>query len=146
MQRVSRVGLVAVEEMLAIDHRLAARRDRRAHAVADAVEVLLQRATERDMDVIVPALGDKHDRVGVGRQQTRDAGIVGDRAPSALGHAEGAEFGALGWFALKELGVERIGAGIAALDIIDAEFVQHRGDVALVVEAEIDAGRQRAVA
>ena len=30
--------------------------------------------------------------------------------------------------------------------VVDAEFVQDRGDVALVVEAEIDAGGQRAVA
>ena len=38
------------------------RRRRRRDAVADALEVLLQRAAERDMDVVVPGLGDEADR------------------------------------------------------------------------------------
>ena len=49
-------------------------------------------------------------------------------------------------FCLEEFGVERVRARIAALDIVDAEPVEHRGDVALVVEREVDAGGQRAVA
>ena len=46
----------------------------------------------------------------------------------------------------EELGVGRIGAGIAALDIVDAEFVEHAGDELLVVQREIDAVGLRAVA
>ena len=53
-ERVFWVGLVAVEEMFAIDHRLAAGGDRRLHAVGDGVEVLVERAAQRDMDVIIP--------------------------------------------------------------------------------------------
>ena len=46
----------------------------------------------------------------------------------------------------KEFGVGRIGAGITALDVIDAEFVQHAGDQLLVMQREIDAVGLRAVA
>ena len=46
----------------------------------------------------------------------------------------------------EELGVERVGAGIAALDVVDAELVEQTRDEALVLEREIDAGRLRAVA
>ena len=50
------------------------------------------------------------------------------------------------WLGGKEFGVGRVGAGIAALDIIDAEFVEHPGDPLLVVQREIDAVGLRAVA
>ena len=46
----------------------------------------------------------------------------------------------------EEFGVGRIGAGIAALDIVDAEFVQHLRDHLLVMQREIDAVGLRAVA
>ena len=98
------------------------------------------------MDVIVPGLGDIDDRVGVGGEKPREARIVGGRAAGPLGHAEGAEARALGRLLLEEFGVERVRARIAALDIVDAEPVEHRGDVALVVEREVDARGQRAVA
>jgi hypothetical protein len=41
VERIGRVGLVAVEEMLAIDHRLAPCGDRRFDAVLDAGDVLI---------------------------------------------------------------------------------------------------------
>ena len=132
--------------MLAIDHRLAARGDRRLHAVGDGLEVFVERAAERDMDVIVPRLGDKDDRVGVGGEETSKAWIICGRTARALGHAEGAEAGAAGGFLFEEFRVERVSARIAALDIVDSEPVEHGGDVALVVEREVDAGGQRAVA
>src|SRR5690349_15493892 len=46
----------------------------------------------------------------------------------------------------EELGVGRIGAGIAALDIVDAEIIQHARDDLLVGEREVDAIGLRAVA
>ena len=48
--------------------------------------------------------------------------------------------------AAKEFSVERIGAGIAALDIVDAEIIQHAGDDLLVRQREVDAIGLRAVA
>ena len=46
----------------------------------------------------------------------------------------------------KELRVGRIGTRIAALDVIDAEIVQHRCNDLLVVQREVDAVGLRAVA
>ncbi len=46
----------------------------------------------------------------------------------------------------EECGIRRIGAGIAALDIIDADLVEHAHDHELVVEREVDARRLLAVA
>ena len=46
----------------------------------------------------------------------------------------------------KKFGVDRIGAGITGLDIVDAELVEHPRDGELVGEREIDAVRLRAVA
>src|SRR5208283_4280407 len=89
--------------------------------------------------------GDEHDGVGRAVEQRSDAGIVVDRAALATRHAEGGEAclerRALG----EELRVERIGAGIATLDVIDPQLVEHRRDLALVLEREVDADGLRAV-
>ncbi len=79
-QRVFRVRLVAVEEMLAVEQNLAARRLRRLHRLRDRVEVLLLGRAERDLDLIVPGLGDETDRVGLGGEQQVQAGVVGNAA------------------------------------------------------------------
>ena len=46
----------------------------------------------------------------------------------------------------EQFGVGRIGAGIAAFDIVDAEIVEHARDRQLVGQREIDAIGLRAVA
>ncbi len=46
----------------------------------------------------------------------------------------------------EELGVGDVGAGIAALDVVDADVVEGAGDQPLVLEREIHARRLRAVA
>ena len=46
----------------------------------------------------------------------------------------------------EQFGIGRIGAGIAALDIVDAEIVKHFCDRLLVLQREIDAIGLRAVA
>ena len=58
-------------------------------------------------------------------EQGGDAGIVGGRAAGPLGHAEGGEFRLRRRLFREEGGVERVRAGIAALDIVDAEPVEH---------------------
>ena len=73
-------------------------------------------------------------------------GSFDGRAAGPLGHAEGGELGRARALLGEELGVERVGAGIAALDVVDAELVEQRRDGALVLEREVDAGRLRAVA
>ena len=146
-QRILRVRFVAVEKMLAVDQRFAALGLGRRNAVADRGEVLLVGGLQRDANVIVPRLRDEADRVGLGIQQAGETGIVRRRAARPACHAERGkrrvrQFRTLG----KEFRVGRIGAGIAALDVIDAELVEHAGDDLLVVHGEVDAVHLRAVA
>ncbi len=145
-ERVGPIGLVAVEEMLAIDDDLAAARERRRDRVADAVEVLLRRRLERDADVVAGGLGDEADRIGIGVEQRRDAGVVRGRPAGALRHAEGGELRVLRALLGEEARIERVRAGIPALDIVEPEAVEQRRDRALVLEREVDARRLRAVA
>ena len=145
-QRVGRIGLVAVEEVLAVEQHLAALGDRGAHAVADRGEVLLERGLERDLDVIVPRLGDEADRLGLGLEQRGEPGIVRGGAAGPPRHAERGEGGVEQPHLGEQRGVDRIGARIAGLDVVDAEAVEQRDDGELVLQREIDAVGLRAVA
>ena len=132
--------------MLAVEQHLAALRLGSAHAVADRGEVLLVAGLERDAHVVVPGFGDETDRVGLGGEERGKARIVRRRTAGPARHAECGDFclerPPLG----EQTRVDRIGAGIAGLDIVDAELVEHAGDGELVGERKIDAVRLRAVA
>src|SRR5262249_16126395 len=141
-----RIGLVAVEEMLAVEQHLAAPALRCMYAVADRGEIFLWRGLERHPHVIVPRLGDEADGTGRGFEQRGEAGIVRGRAARPPRHAEGSEGGRELALLRKKFGVDRIGTGVAALDIVDAEFIEHGGDRELVAEREIDAVGLRAIA
>ena len=145
-ERIGRVLLEAVEEVLAVDHRLAAGVARGRDRGRDGFEVLLVGAAERDAHLVLRALGDVADRVGLRLQQRGDARIVGGRHAGALGHAEGDEGRAACALLLEEGAVGWVGARIAALDIVDAELVQHGRDRRLVLDGEVDARRLLAVA
>ena len=145
-QRIFRIGLVAVEEMLAIEQHLAALGFGGLHAVADRGEVFLLRRLQRDAHVVVPGLGDEADGVGLGLEQRGQARIVRGRAARPARHAEGGEVSPQFAVRAEQFGVGRIGAGIAAFDIVDAEFVEHAGDRKLVGQREVDAIGLRAVA
>ena len=90
-QRESGLGLVAVEEMLAVEQHFAALGLGRAHAIADRGDVLLFRRLQRDAHVIVPGFGDETDGVGLGVEERHEAGIVRRRAAGPPRHAEGGE-------------------------------------------------------
>ena len=146
-QREFGVFLVAVEKMLAVEHDLAARGLGGADAVADRGEIFLVGGLQRDADLIGRCLRDKADRVGPGLQQPCQPRIVRSRAARTPGHAERGETRVLEVrLPCEEFGIGRIGAGIAALDIIDAELVEHAGDQLLVMQGKIDAVGLRAVA
>ncbi len=145
-QRVVGIGFVAVEEMLAIHQRFAAALPCGADALGDARDVVVERTAERHMHVVVPGLGHEHDRIGRSLQGRREARIVARRASGALRHAEGGQLRAK----LRRIGeegrIERIGARIATLDVIEAEVVEQGRDRPLVGEREIDPGGLGAVA
>ena len=112
----------------------------------DAFEVFLVGTAERHADVIVPALRHETDRIAPGIEQSRKAGIVGGGNAGALRHAEGDELRAGRALLRKESRIRRIGARIAALDIVQAELVQHAGNGDLVLHGKVDAGGLLAVA
>ena len=145
-ERELRIGLVAVEEMLAVEQHLASRGDGGADAVADRSQVFLRRRLERDAHVVVPGFRHEADGVGLGLEQRREPGIVRGRAARPPRHSERGEGGAQVAVLGEQLSVGRIRAGIAALDIVDAKIVQHFGDRQLVAKREIDAVGLRAVA
>ena len=146
-ERVVRIGLVAVEEMFGVEQRLALLRDHGGDRLGDAVDILAARNLERDIDMEVPGLADEAGRVRLGVEDRRQARVVGGAAAGALGHAEGGEARALERRAFgEERRVGRVGAGPAALDVIDAERVERERDLALVLDGEVDALRLRPVA
>ena len=145
-ERISRIGLVTIEKMLAVEQHLAAFGFRGAHAVADRSEVLLVRGLKRDPDVIVPGLGYKADDIRLGGKERGEARIVRRRAAGPARHAEGRDFRTRRTLFRKEGRVDRIGARIAGFDIVDAELIEHARDRELVGEREVDAIGLRAIA
>ena len=93
VQRIGRVGLVAVEEMLGVEHRLALARygqaprsPRSSRCSRDALDA------ERDLDMEIPGLADDADAPAPCVPSKRGkAGIVGGAAARPAGHAEGDE-------------------------------------------------------
>ena len=65
--------------------------------------------------------------------------VLGRLGADLPGRAEGRHLGILElefFDPLEKIGVARVGAGIAAFDVIDAELVQFRGDAQLVLEGK----------
>ena len=145
-QRIGRIGLVTVEEMLTVDHRFLAGGNDSLDRGLDRFEIFRVGAAKCDADVIVPALGDQTDRVALRLQKAGQPRIVGGGHAGALGHAEGDETGFLRALFAEEFGIGRIGTRIAAFDIIHAEIIQHRRNRDLVLNGKINARRLLAVA
>src|SRR5690606_23229106 len=118
---------------------------RRLDRGRDRFEILLVGAAERDAHMVVPALGDEADRIRARLQHRSKSGIVRRRHAGAFGHTESHEFRPLRALLLEKLRIGRIGAWIAALDIVEAELVQQTGDDDLVLDRKIDAGRLLAI-
>ena len=94
-------------------------------------------AAERQAHVIIPALGHEADRVGVRLQEASKAADRWKPRPlPAFGHAKATKDAFRVRFFSKKLGVGRVGARIAALDIIDAEGVKHAGNGDLVLDGK----------
>jgi hypothetical protein len=120
-ESVGRIGAIAVEEMLAVEQRLLALGARGGDRLADGIEIVVVRRPERDTHMVIPRFGNEADGGGRGVEQRLQPGIIGERAADALHHAEGGEGGGeLAVFGEKG-GVGRVGAGIAALDVVEPE-------------------------
>jgi hypothetical protein len=141
-ERVVRVGLVAVEEVLGVvDHFLALLLEM-AHGVADHAQVLVELGAQDFGDLVVPALAEDGHCVGAGGEDRAHVAVVlGLDADLARG-AEGDQLGVLqlhAAHALEEFQVLRVGAGVAGLDVMHAERVEALDDLDLVLHGIRDA-------
>ena len=138
-QRVFGVGAKAVEEVLGVEEHLLHPRGQPGDGVADHGQVLGQRGLEGLGHVKVPRLA--HDR-GHRRARFQDGLHVGvglGGAAGPPGHAEGGQARVLERHVLhpaEEPEVLGVRSRPAALDVVDAERVQARGDADLVLHGE----------
>ncbi len=138
-QRIGRIGFIAIEEMLGIEYDLGLARLQMRHAVADHGQIFLARDAQCHVHMKIPSLAHHAHRIDLGPRQDGQTGIVAGAAPRPPGHAEGNETGvAQGRRVGKERVIRRIGAGPAALHIIDTQTIEGGGNRHLIGRAEID--------
>ena len=148
-QRELRVALVAIEEVLGVEHHAEAVAAQVLDRVGDHGDALVEGRSECLGDVVVPRLADDAHRGRAGRDEVRERRVVVDLPLDPAGRAErdegrGGEL-QLGHGPTEELFVLRVRAGPATLDPGDAEVVELLGDAQLVVDGEGDALELRAV-
>ena len=109
--------------------------------IGDGVGDDLQIGLLADAQVVaymqVPSLANQSHHRGIGFEQHSKIEILRWLDADLHGRAEGRHLGVLElefFDALEKIGVAVVGAGITAFDVIDAEFVQFRGDAQLVLE------------
>ena len=142
LQGVVAVAAQPVEEVLGVVKHLAPGRLAVGHGVGDHVQVFFQADVQHLADLHVPRLADDGDDRRAGVEQRLEAHVLGGADPLAPRHAEGRDPGVLQRqlaHLLEILEVLGVGQRIAALDEVDAEFVEAAGDVELVHEGEVDA-------
>ena len=150
LERVGRLGRVAVEEVLGVEEHPPALADQVGDGVADHRQVLGAGGAQRALHVAQIALGDQahHRRLGVA--QRGHLGVVSGDGPGPSGRTEsGQRRRAQHQFGLgagEELGVLRIGAGPAAFDEADPEIVEVARDRQLVGNGKREPLLLRAVA
>ena len=150
LQRVGRIGLVAVEEVLGVEEDPLAVAAQVGDGVGDHLEVLLERGLQGEQDVPVVTLRDEsHDR-RARLAQRGDLGVIGRLSAGPAGRAERGELRVLevqlGSGAAEELGVLRDRARPAAFDEPDAQAVELARDDELVGDGEVEPLLLRAVA
>ena len=86
---IAGVVFVAVEEMLAIEHRFTALVHGGGNRPADHVQIFLEACLDRSFDMEVPGLADKAGGRNLGIENSVQARIVCSTATTAAGHAKG---------------------------------------------------------
>ena len=139
VERIAGVRLPAVEEMLGVEDRLAPEPDDMRHRRRDVREVLLERHPERGPHMELVRLADQADHRRPGVDHAGQHLVVRRRPPAPLGHPERREPRPVQPRRRFEEGaVGRVRPRPAALDIVDPEPVERRGDRRLVLDREVD--------
>ncbi len=114
----------------------------------DELEVFFLGDAEGAVDMEIPGLAEDGDRRGCGFDEMADVGVAVDGVAGEARGTEGGEAGVLEAEvsrAGEELLVLGVGAGPAALNVIDTEFVELLGDDEFVGDGEGDGFTLRAV-
>ena len=150
LEGVVAVVAVAVEEVLGVQEHPLPLGAQVGDRVAHHREVLLQRRTQRQLDVPVVRLRDERDHSGTGVTQRGDQRVVGRLHAGATGGAEGRELRVLQVELLartaEELGVLGVRARPATLDEAHAQAVDLPRNRQLVRDGEVQSLLLRAVA
>ena len=140
LQRVRRVGRVAVEEVLRVEEDPPPLGAQVRHRVLDHREVLVQRGAQGQLDVAGVALGHQGDHACPGVTQGGHLGVVGGLRTGSAGRAERGELRSpqveLGPSSPEELRVLRVGTRPPALDEAHPERVEVGGHRQLVLHRE----------
>ena len=125
LQRIGRVGLIAVKEMLGIKQRLAALPDQMSKAGGDILGILGQGDAQRSFDMKFMAFANQTDSRSLRIHHRRQHVVIVRRPACALGHAKGGHHRICLGGGVKEIRIRRIGTRPSALDIIHTQTVQH---------------------
>ena len=150
LEGVVAVEPVPVEEVLGVEEHLLPLGPQVGDGVADHREVLLERGPQGELDVPLVGLGDQRHHARAALAQGRHQRVVGRAGTGAAGRPERRELGVLEvqllLGAAEELGVLRVRARPAALDVADTQVVELLGDGELVGDGEVETLLLRAVA
>ncbi len=141
--------IIAVEKVLRVVDHFAAFAAEKRGALFDEAQVVFQVGAQHLGDVARPAFSEDGRDRGLALDQGQQVGVVlrGQRRPARAAERRDAGMPQLlAAHGPKVLDVLRVRAGPAALDQLDAELVEHVGDVQLVVHGETDALPLRSVA
>ena len=141
LERIGRVAFVAVKEMLGVEDDLQALFLQVGHRLGAQQDIFIERAPQDLGDMQVPGLANQGCGRGLALQDGRQRRVRLDRQVGPAGVAERGDprvpqlpLADL----LEKLHLLRIGDGVAALDVVDPEFVQTMGDQQLVGQGKTD--------
>ena len=142
-ERVLRIRLVAVEEVLGVEEHPEPGVVEEPHRVRHHGDALVECRLQGFGHMEVPALADDARRAGTGVDQRPQRRVVVGPTERSTGRTERDELGPrqvelLGG-ATEELLVLRVRLGVSALDPVDSQPVELLGDAQLVLDAERDA-------
>ncbi len=148
LDRVFGIGVVAIEEMFRIINHFGVPTEK-LDAIADHLQVFIQRDAQDFGGVVIPSLADQRDEGCLRGDQSLHAGIVFGLHRFATRHPERADLGITRdrvCGSLQRTPRPFRWTGVAAFDEIDPHLGQPHRNVQLVLQREADAFALRSVA
>ncbi len=139
-QRIVRVGLEAVEEMLGVIKRLATQRFQVFKRTFDVLDIFLKRDPQCCGDVEIVAFAHQTNRWRIRVNHCRQHIIISSRAPCPFGHPKRRKRGSVQLRrGREEVIVRGVSPGPAALNIINAKIIERLCNAGFILSREIHA-------